>query len=255
MSESQRDEHEPLLRPSVQLLAPEITYTLVPLEEKYIAIQRNSNYSVVFCLLLNRVHFLQDENTLTATISQSRAFLCEILAIRIFCDYGNSDMYGDSMLALGRALTTTWPVYNGADPNVLEQARMKDLVERVGNAIEMAILSKSKRFIESPSCQKIINAIWTLKVPAIRSVLEYFNFVILFILFIIAVEVNERDKLGIPETLFMIYSLGFTLEKVAAMEEHGIKGDCIDPFNGRKDLHAFTSLFQGYMGSYTPQAI
>jgi hypothetical protein len=26
------------------------------------------------------------------------------------------------------------------------------------------------------------------------------------------------------EILFMIYSLGFTLEKVAAMQEHGIKG-------------------------------
>lgn len=150
---------------SIQLLAPDITYTLVqPLVEKYLAIQRNGNYSVVFCFLLNRVHFLRDDNTLTATISQSRAALCEILAIRTFRDYGNRDMYGNSMLALTRALTTTWPVYNGADPNILEQAKLErdgDLEERVGNAIEMAILSKSKRFIKSSSCQKVINAIWT----------------------------------------------------------------------------------------------
>jgi hypothetical protein len=26
------------------------------------------------------------------------------------------------------------------------------------------------------------------------------------------------------EIIFMVYSLGFTLEKVAAMQEHGIKG-------------------------------
>ncbi|KAG5339462.1 hypothetical protein C0989_004148 [Termitomyces sp. Mn162] len=147
------------------LTAPDITYTLVqPLVEKYLAIQRNGNYSIVFCFLLNRVHFLRDDNILTATVSQSRAALCEILAIRTFRDYGNRDIYGNSMLALTRALTTTWPVYNGADPLVLEQARLDrddDLEERVGNAIEMAILSKSKRFIKSSSCQKVINAIWT----------------------------------------------------------------------------------------------
>ncbi|KAG6860882.1 hypothetical protein C0995_006437 [Termitomyces sp. Mi166 len=299
MSESQPDEHEPLLRPTIQLLAPDITYTLVqPLVEKYLAIQRNGNYSIVFCFLLNRVHFLQDDKILTATISQSRAALCEILAIRTFRDYGNSSMYGNgsSMLALTRALTTTWPVFNGADPLLLEQARAErddDLEERVGNAIEMAILSKSKRFIKSSSCQKVINAIWTgkcvyqaesshsilsdrtpihfynphraplldhyrsdpivvypmakfahvvirLKVPAIRSVLEYFNFLILFILFIIAIEVSERDTLGVPEIIFMIYSLGFTLEKVAAMQEHGIKGT----WNGF-DL-AFVTIFAIY---------
>ncbi|KAG5717438.1 hypothetical protein E4T56_gene7242 [Termitomyces sp. T112] len=314
MSESQPDEHEPLLRPEDveattvypiihlirrdilyyidtpltfnALTAPDITYTLVqPLVEKYLAIQRNGNYSIVFCFLLNRVHFLRDDNILTATVSQSRAALCEILAIRTFRDYGNRDIYGNSMLALTRALTTTWPVYNGADPLVLEQARLDrddDLEERVGNAIEMAILSKSKRFIKSSSCQKVINAIWTgkcvyqaesshsilsdtyrrrpihfydphraplldhyrLKVPAIRSVLEYLNFLILFILFVIAIEVSERDKLCVPEVIFMIYSLGFTLERVAAMQEHGIKVYFKGTWNGF-DL-AFVTIFAIY---------
>ncbi|KAG6868944.1 hypothetical protein C0993_007158 [Termitomyces sp. T159_Od127] len=229
------------------LLAPDITYTLVqPLVEKYLAFQRNGNYSIVFCFLINRVHFLHDDNILTATVSQSRAALCEILAIRTFRDYGNRDMYGNSMLALTRALTTTWPVYNGADPNVLEQARVErdgDLEERVGNAIEMAILSKSKRFIKSSSCQKVINAIWThteegpstsmipiellFLITIARQLDVIGSFVILFILFIIAIEVSDRDNLGTPEKLFMIYSLGFTLEKVAAMQEHGIKGEHI----------------------------
>ncbi|KAG6844774.1 hypothetical protein H0H87_003892 [Tephrocybe sp. NHM501043] len=282
MPESQLEEHEPLLRPSGgcrdnssvpnytydtndtpltydALTAPDITYTLVqPLVEKYLAIQNNGNASVVFCLLLNRVHFLRDDNILTATISQSRATLCEILAIRTFRAYANN------MLQLTRTLTTTWLVYNGADPQIIQQARAErddDLEDRVGNAIEMAILGKSKRFIKSSSCQKVINAIWTgrcvyqaesshsiladtykrtpihfydphkaplldhyrLKVPAIRSVLEYTNFLLLFILFIVAIEVSDRDKLDAPEIIFMVYGLGFTLEKVAAMQEHGIK--------------------------------
>lgn len=50
------------------------------------------------------------------------------------------------------------------------------------------------------------------------------SFLILFTLFIIALEFNELEKLNMAEILFMVYALGFTLEKVAAMQEHGIKG-------------------------------
>ncbi|KAG6919506.1 hypothetical protein DXG01_005096 [Tephrocybe rancida] len=284
MSESQAEEHEPLLRPSVMpffgssspvahfshrfredvdatpvypiihmirtyfidtpltydaLMAPDITYTLIqPLVEKYLAIQHNGNASVVFCLLLNRVHFLRDDNILTATISQSRATLCEILAIRTFRDYGNS------MLQLTRTLTTTWPVYNGADPHVLQQAREErddDLEDRVGNAIEMAILGKSKRFIKSSSCQKVINAIWThTKEHPFTSM----TLTRLLSLITTAIEVSKRDRLDVPEVVFMVYSLGFTLEKVAAMQEHGIKVYFKGTWNGF-DL-AFVTIFVFY---------
>lgn len=241
------------------LLAPDLTYTLVrPLVEKYSAMQQDGNMSIVFCCLLNRVHFVRDENVATATLSRSRAHLCEILAIRTFRELANS------MLQLTVALTACWHVYSGADPAIIAQAREErddDLEDRVGNAIELAILGKAKRFIKSSSCQKVINGIWTgkcvyqpesshsilsdtykrtpvhfydphkaplldhyrLKVPAIRSVLEYFNFLILFVLFIIAIETSEVNKINIYENLFMIYALGFTLEKIAAMQEHGIK--------------------------------
>jgi len=50
------------------------------------------------------------------------------------------------------------------------------------------------------------------------------SFLVLFILFVVAIEFNESSKINIPETLFMVYGLGFALEKVAAMQEHGIKG-------------------------------
>lgn len=46
----------------------------------------------------------------------------------------------------------------------------------------------------------------------------------LFLLFIIALEYNKNDYLNAAEIAFMVYALGFTLEKVAAMQEHGIKG-------------------------------
>lgn len=69
---------------------------------------------------------------------------------------------------------------------------------------------------------------YRLKVPSIRSVLEYVNFLILFVLFVVAIEMNELDSLNPAEIIFMVYALGFALEKVAAMQEHGIHG--IDHF-------------------------
>ncbi|KAH7890816.1 hypothetical protein F5I97DRAFT_1838990 [Phlebopus sp. FC_14] len=260
------------------LTAPDLTYTLIrPLEDKYNAIQRAGNKSVVFCFLLNRVYFVRDENLATKPLSSTRAALCELLATRILRDNGNN------MLDLAHALTTSWPVWSGADPHVLETAREErddDLEERVGNAIEMAIISKARRFIKSSPCQKVIDGIWIgkcvyqaesshsilsdrykrtpmhfydphkaplldhyrLKVPAIRSVLDYINFLILFILFIIAIEMNERHKVNIPEMIFMIYALGFTLEKLAAMQEHGIRVYFKGTWNGF-DLALVTTYF------------
>lgn len=46
----------------------------------------------------------------------------------------------------------------------------------------------------------------------------------LFVFFVIAIEMNEISRINIYEVGFMIYALGFSLEKVAAMQEHGIQG-------------------------------
>lgn len=234
--------------------------------------------SIVFCLLLNRVHFVRDKGLTTASLSRTRASLCEILAIRTMRDYG------DHLLDLALVATTSWPVYAGADPDVLARAQEDNdnLEDRVGNAIEMAILSKAKGFIKSTPCQKVIDAIWSgkcvyqadsshsilsdtykrnpihfynphkaplldhyrLKVPAVRSVLEYINFLGLFIFFILAIELNELDRLNIWEVIFMIYSLGFSLEKVAAMQEHGIKVYFTGTWNGF-DV-AFVTIYWTY---------
>ncbi|KAL4248089.1 Transient receptor potential calcium channel [Abortiporus biennis] len=262
------------------LSAPDLTYTLIrPLEDKYNAIQRQGNLSVVFCFLINRAYFLRDHNLTTSSLSRSRAALCEILATRTLKSHAHS------MIELSLALTTSWPVYTGADPQLLDRFREErddDVEERVGNAIEMAIISQAKRFIKSSACQKVIDGIWSgkivyqaessrsilsdtykrnpihfydphkaplldhyrLKVPAIRSVLEYMNFLVLFILFIAALEFSERDTVNWAEAIFMIYALGFSLEKIAAMQEHGLKVYSKGTWNGF-DL-AFVTLFCTY---------
>ncbi|KAJ7760568.1 receptor-activated Ca2+-permeable cation channel [Mycena metata] len=270
------------------LTAPDLTYTLIhPLLEKYCNLQRaHSNLSIVFCLLLNRVHFIRDDNIGTAAVSQSRATLCEILAIRTLRDYGSN------MMDLTVILTTSWPVYSGADAEVLAHGRQEfpdfDEEERVGNAIEVAIIGKAKTFIKSSSCQKVIDGIWSgrcvyqaesshailsdtykrtpihfydphkaplldhyrLKVPAIRSVLEYFNFLILFVLFIFAIELNELKRINFAEMLFMVYALGFTLEKVAAMQEHGIKVYFKGTWNGFDMVFVATYCVYAFLRIY-----
>lgn len=141
------------------LTAPDLTYTLIkPLEDKYAGIQRKGNYSVVFCFLLNRVNFLRDQNLVTSSLSKSRAALCEIMATRLL------RLYGDNTLELAFVVTTSWRVYSGADEELLKQMLddldIDDVEERVGNAIEIAIIGKAKRFIKSTACQRVIDSIW-----------------------------------------------------------------------------------------------
>ncbi len=108
---------------------------------------------------------------------------------------------------------------------------------------------------------------FSLKVPSIRAVLDYtkcvrvshlsslfierfISFVILFILFITAIEFAKKDRLITAEICFMIYALGFTLEKIAAMQEHGIHGlsEIITFLQTLRDL-TFVSFLQGNMGT------
>ncbi|GBE86440.1 predicted protein [Sparassis crispa] len=272
------------------LIAPEVTINLIlPLEEKYNKIQRQGNLSIVFCLLLNRVYFIRDTHLSTAPLSRTRAALCEILAIRTLREHAHN------MLELALAVTMSWPVYSGAPPELLQRAREEreeDPEERVGNAIEMAILGQAKRFTNSSACQKWKDCVpsgqqsfnplgctfavtpgalslilhlqtykrtpihfydpykaplldhYRLKVPAIRSVLEYTNFLVMFVLFIVALEFNTMGHINVAEGIFMIYALGFTLEKVAAMQEHGITLYFKGTWNGF-DL-AFVTLYCAY---------
>jgi hypothetical protein len=116
------------------------------------------NRATVFCFLLNRVHFIRDQNFSTASLSRSRAALCEVLATRTLRQWTD-------VLELAGILVTPWPVFEGAPPDVLQRGNEEiddfDDKTRVGNAIEMAIMSEAKMFIKSSPCQKVIDAIWS----------------------------------------------------------------------------------------------
>lgn len=44
------------------------------------------------------------------------------------------------------------------------------------------------------------------------------SFLVLFVLFVIALEFYELEHINLAETLFMVYASGFCLEKLAAMQ-------------------------------------
>lgn len=149
----------------------------------------------------------------------------------------------------------------------------------------MAIISTSKRFIRSPSCQKVIEGIWTgkivytsvnehaliqdnykkrpiqlynphkaplldhyrLKVPKIRAILEYANFLILFVLYVLAIEHMDIGHMNMFEVVFIIYALAFSLDKSAAIREHGLKVFASSLVNGFDLL--FVIIFAVYLGA------
>ncbi|OWZ75703.1 hypothetical protein C365_06273 [Cryptococcus neoformans Bt85] len=266
-----------------QLLAPDSTYTIVrPLTEKYLALQ---NQAIVFCLLLNKVQFSKESTQLSiATLSLTRATLCEILASRVLRGWS------ERSLPLATVLLTPWALFQGASQEVIDRAKEEgddELLRQGGTALEMAIISSSKRFIRSPSCQKVIEGIWggriiytalnahaliadnykkkpiqmynphkapfldhyRLKVPRYRSMLEYVNFLVLFILYVIAIEGLVESRINGREWAFIIYAMAFSLDKLAAIREHGLKVFSSSLVNGF-DL-VFMIIYAVYLGART----
>ncbi len=60
--------------------------------------------------------------------------------------------------------------------------------------------------------------------PKYRAILEYANFVILFILYCITIERLDPGYINMYETVFIVYALAFSLDKLATIREHGLKG-------------------------------
>lgn len=69
--------------------------------------------------------------------------------------------WSERTLALSNLLLIPWALFQGASPAVIERVKEEgdddeDIAESAGNALEMAILGNAKRFIRSPSAQKVI---------------------------------------------------------------------------------------------------
>lgn len=91
----------------------------------------------VFCLLLNKVQFVTDSHQISiATLSASRAKLCEILAVRVLRGWS------ERSLALATVLLTPWPLFRGAPDDVIKGAKEdgdEEVLDDTGTALEVSV--------------------------------------------------------------------------------------------------------------------
>ncbi|EOD45061.1 putative nonselective cation channel protein [Neofusicoccum parvum UCRNP2] len=127
--------------------------------------------SVVYCLLVNRVQFLHEQNYHAhhhQTVNGTRALLCEIVAGKILRRFDEEHPGRPGLLLLSNILVAGFDPFQNAPDDVMEQSgNVFDwlLQERGGyegkfTALEIAILSESKHFLAGSACQKVVDAVY-----------------------------------------------------------------------------------------------
>lgn len=85
--------------------------------------------------------------------------------------------------------------------------------------------SKSLRSVLSWNTRsKPLHFVKTTVIVALTTTIGPFSFVLLFVLFVLALEGSEIESINVSEGLFMVFALGFSLERLASIQEHGISG-------------------------------
>ncbi|MCJ1287556.1 hypothetical protein MMC26_006908 [Xylographa opegraphella] len=126
-------------------------------------------------------------------------------------------------------------------------------------ALELAIISESKTLLSSAACLKVMDAIYEgrvvytpssfidilpdhykhkpialydpreapllnqyrLVVPRTRNIIEVCQFIVLLVLYFLVMETQVAESFGMLEGVFCIYTLGWALDQIASMLEHG----------------------------------
>ncbi|MCO5598634.1 hypothetical protein L7F22_052731 [Adiantum nelumboides] len=258
-----------------ELTAIDVNYAVVrPLALKYSEINNdklsgqdetgNVNLSILFVFLVNRVQFQRDAERDLAlqNVNNTRANLCELLAMKLLRTFARDG------LQLITALTFPFSTFQGAEEEILSSEGLlnKDTGEPLfgpaqsSSALELAILSRAKKFIKTPLCQRCISGIYEgrvvisyqsahaiiddsykkrplglynpatapfldhhrLRVPLIRSRIEFCNFGILLLLYVWCLSKKSSTNWTLAETMFTIWLGGFALDEVTQMQEHGL---------------------------------
>ncbi|KAL8739681.1 MAG: hypothetical protein Q9190_007542 [Brigantiaea leucoxantha] len=131
--------------------------------------------------------------------------------------------------------------------------------ERKSTTLELAIISESKTLLSSPACQKLVEAVYEgrivytpvsfidiipdhykykhvalyrprkapllnqyrLIVPRTRNILDVCQFVTLLTLYLLVMKFHRHNNFTGYEAVFCIYALGWVLDELASMLEHG----------------------------------
>ncbi|KAJ6786701.1 hypothetical protein PWT90_08788 [Aphanocladium album] len=244
-----------------QLRDVRINITVVrPLVDKFYEL---NDLSIVYCLLVNRAQFLDEESYSSnrQNVNWTRATLCEIIATRILRRFGEDHDGSEGLLFLAHVLVAGFDPYQNAPRHVRAAAerRIWRGYHRTLPSLEVAILTESKHFLSSTTCQKVVAAIYEgriiytpstqwdiipdhyklkpislyeprdspllnqyrLIVPRTRNILESIQFAILLALYTALMVARDKEDLTVTECAFAVYAFGWGLDQFATLIAHG----------------------------------
>ncbi|KAK2463448.1 hypothetical protein APHAL10511_004534 [Amanita phalloides] len=239
-----------------QLTASDVNFAVVrPVVAKY---ARLKNLSVVYACLVVRSYYLGqvDLDLAYAGVMQTRGMLCEIMAMKLLTRFASNGIQLVAVLT-----TCWNPLAGAPPDTVEEVrlALGDDNLDYPQSALEMAISTSAKSFISAPLCQKVINQIYSgdvvfsiaairsiladnykprsiklydpreapfldhyrLRVPKYGSILEFINFALLLLTFILCLFNRDVSRLALWEIVFIIFAVAFTLDEYTVANEHG----------------------------------
>ncbi|PPQ65270.1 hypothetical protein CVT26_000230 [Gymnopilus dilepis] len=248
----------PALKREVTLTAADINFSIVrPIVNKY---ARLKNMAVVYACLVVRSYFLAEAETNLAFsgLMLSRANLCEILAMKLLSRFAKNYIQLVAVLtttwnplagARSHVVDEIKQILNAHD----------DDIDSAQSAIEMAISTSAKSFLASPVTQQVVNDIYSgrvvfsvtanrsiladnykpraieiynphnapfldhyrLRVPKYGTYLEFLNFALLLLTFVLCLSNRDRTKITPWEIAFIVFASAFALEEYTASTEHG----------------------------------
>ncbi|PON27492.1 hypothetical protein TGAM01_v203873 [Trichoderma gamsii] len=245
-----------------QLRDVKINVTVIrPLVDKFYEL---GDVSIVYCLLVNRAQFLDEESRSSnrQNVNWTRATLCELIATRILRRFGEDhDGGAEGLLLLAHILVAGFEPFQHAPPHIREEAEDKAWwsTHRTLPALEVAILTESRHFLSSTTCQRVVAAIYEgrviytpstswdiipdhyklkpislydprespllnqyrLIVPRTRNYLEAIQFTILLGLYASVMTMRRKGENPVLDAAFSIYAFGWCLDQFATILAHG----------------------------------
>jgi hypothetical protein len=129
-----------------------------PLVDK---LYEQDDISIVYCLLVNRAQFLAEQAHLSnrQNVNFTRAMLCELIATRILRRFNEDNEEpgggGRNLLVLAHVLIAGFEPFQNAPEEIRREVGASTAHNRTLPALEVAILSESRVFLASTSCQKM----------------------------------------------------------------------------------------------------
>ncbi|KAL2135651.1 hypothetical protein VTI74DRAFT_7461 [Chaetomium olivicolor] len=229
-----------------------------PLVDK---LYEQDDISIVYCLLVNRAQFLSEQAHLSnrQNVNYTRAMLCELIATRILRRFNEDNEGPQNLLVLAHILIAGFEPFQNAPEEIRREVGASTAHHRTLPALEVAILSESRVFLASTSCQKIVDAIYEgrviytpssfmdiipdrykqrpislynpreapllnqyrLVVPRTRNYLEIMHFVLLLGLYLAFMSERDGSQFSKLEICFTVYAFGWVLDQFATLLEHG----------------------------------